>query len=271
MSSVTVRIKEIKKEDIIRPRGGYVPLSDFDITEKDDGNILQSENISPSLVGTVVDYMTRYMVCGSKEEAFFISIMGYKRKIMLKGKMAVLEDFENKTDAMSLCKNIRNLTDKSIISACRLATYDIWVRNPMVAMARDIPFVEPDMQTIQNIRTMVERSLAFFEEYGKITANGFNFETDGYTDLVTSGDGDFLTKDTLWDFKVSKSKPSSDDILQIIMYYYMGKHSKKSIFDDIQYIGIFNPRLNTVYRFKMDNIFPKFKKIIETKIIGYKE
>ena len=48
---------------------------------------------------------------------------------------------------------------------------------------------------------MVERSLKFVEEYGPIILEGFTFE-GGYTDIVQAGDGDFITEDTLWDFKV---------------------------------------------------------------------
>ena len=40
----------------------------------------------------------------------------------------------------------------------------------------------------------------------------------GYTYTVESGDGDFLTADTLWDFKVSKSKPTNKHTLQLLMY-----------------------------------------------------
>ena len=49
---------------------------------------------------------------------------------------------------------------------------------------------------------MVERSLKFVEEYGPIILEGFTFE-GGYTDIVQAGDGDFITEDTLWDFKVT--------------------------------------------------------------------
>ena len=48
---------------------------------------------------------------------------------------------------------------------------------------------------------MVLRSLAFIENYGPIIKDGFTFE-GGYTDIVSSGDGDYLTENTLWDFKV---------------------------------------------------------------------
>ena len=31
------------------------------------------------------------------------------------------------------------------------------------------------------------------------------FTFEGYTSIIDSGDGDFLTEDTLWDFKVFKT------------------------------------------------------------------
>ena len=40
----------------------------------------------------------------------------------------------------------------------------------------------------------------------------------GYTDKITSGDGDFLTVDTLWDFKVLKANIKSQHTLQLLVY-----------------------------------------------------
>ena len=62
--------------------------------------------------------------------------------------------------------------------------------------------MNPDYNTIENIRTMVERSIKFNEQYGPVTAQGFTFEPSGYSTTVLAGDGDYLTKDTLLDFKV---------------------------------------------------------------------
>ena len=40
----------------------------------------------------------------------------------------------------------------------------------------------------------------------------------GYTVTVETGDGDFLTDDTLWDFKVSKSKPTNKHTYIAVAY-----------------------------------------------------
>ena len=72
---------------------------------------------------------------------------------------------------------------------------------------------------------MVERSLSFFKAFGPVTADGFTME-GAYTATITTGDGDFLTKDTLWDFKVTTSKPNKDHTLQLLIYYLMGRRSQ---------------------------------------------
>ena len=79
----------------------------------------------------------------------------------------------------------------------------------------------PNQATIANIRIMVERSLSFFKAFDPVTADGFTME-GAYTATITTGDGDFLTKDTLWDFKVTTSKPNKDHTLQLLIYYLMG-------------------------------------------------
>ena len=101
-------------------------------------------------------------------------------------------------------------------------------------------------------------------------SSGIYFWKKGYTDVVDAGDGDFLTKDTLWDIKVSKSKPSSNNTLQLLMYYIMGKHSKKPEFAKIKKIGIFNPKLNTVYLLDVKDIPKTIIKTVEKDVICYK-
>lgn len=253
MSSVTYRIS-----NIIQPRGGYLSPSKFETIELQDKFTLHpNENINASIMGIVVDYMTRFMKSESKKEAFSIS---------LKGAKIVFED--DKADIF--LSEITGLDDKSLLFACKLARYDTAYREGIKAF-KSLPNVEPNSATLENIRIMIKRSLSFVEKYGPIKKYGFTFGPNGYTSIITHGDGDFLTKDTMWDFKVSKNELASKYTLQLVIYYLMGKHSGNKIFDNITNIGFFNPRKNKVYIYDMNKFDLELIKEIEEKIIGYKK
>lgn len=260
MSSVTKRITEIKQ-----PRGGYIKPSQFKIQKIEDGQILsEHENIHASVIGMAVDYLTRFVMGTDIIEAFKISCMGAKvAEEIFKQKSAL------KT-AQKLLSGITGLDDKSIVNACKMVTYDVWYRNPMGAMmAKGVKETNPDTETIQNIRIMVERSIKFWNEFGPIKQDGFTFEPNGYTETVNTGDGDYLTADTIWDFKVSKSKLTNKHTLQLLMYWIMGQHSGQEIYKNITKLGIFNPRLNSIYTLNIDNIAFEIIEEIEKHVICY--
>lgn len=278
MSCVTERINNIKQ-----PRGGYIKPSEFEVIDMNDGIVLnEEENVYGSIIGLVVDYLTRFNMGASVIEAFGISMYG----------AAIAESLGVKKSlkiAKSLLNGIQGLDDTSVINACKLVTFDIWRRNPVGAMmAKGYKEINPDKATIQNIQTMVKRSIAFFDKYGPVVKSGFTFEPmqedekayekmietgkgtyGGYTATVSRGDGDFLTADTLWDFKVSKSKTTGKQTLQLLMYWIMGKHSGQEVYKNITKIGIFNPRLNIVCLYDMKNVSEEIIKIVEDEIIGY--
>lgn len=259
MSSVTKRISEIKQ-----PRGGYIKPSQLEVKVIDDGKVLfENENIHSSIIGMAVDYLTRLSMGTSANEAFSISLQG----AMLASSLGIPDAMQIANDLLS---NIRGVDDKSVISACKLTTFDVWYRNIAAAlMAKNASDTNPNSYTIQNIQTMVKRSIAFWNIYGPIIKDGFTFEEYGYTKTVNSGDGDFLTQDTMWDFKVSKSKPTNKHTLQLLMYWIMGQHSGKPEFKDITNMGIFNPRLNTVYTLQISKVELATIKTVETEVICY--
>ncbi len=115
---------------------------------------------------------------------------------------------------------------------------------------------------------MVARSSSLFADYGGVTMHGFTFD-GAFTDIVTAGDGDFLTADTLWDFKVSVRPPTSAHTLQLLMYYLMGVRSGQPQFDGICHLGIFNPRLNTVHRIAVADVPPSVQAEVSRDVIGY--
>lgn len=86
---------------------------------------------------------------------------------------------------------------------------------------------------------------------------------------MSAGDGDFLTKDTLWDFKVSKSRLQPRQTLQLLIYWRMGLHSIHEEYQDVKYLGVYNPRQNVVYRLAVTQIPQDVIETVETDVIGY--
>lgn len=252
MYSVTKRIQLIKQ-----PYGGYVRPSSFHkFTIEDNEELFEIENINPGLVGIAVDYLTRFLIEGNKEVAFEISLLGAKRI--------------NQTEkALNLLNSVKGLDDESIICACKLAGYDVCKR-ASVAAYKPVEEINPDVNTIANIKIMVNRSMAFIKQYGPIVEMGITFE-GGYTTIVSSGDADFMTFDTLWDFKVSRSKLRANQTLQIIMYYIMGMHSKKGVFKNIKNLGIYNPRKGIICILPISEIKYETIQKIESEVLAYEE
>lgn len=260
MSSVTGRISEIKQ-----PRGGYIKPSQFEVHNLDDGLTLsENENVHASVIGMAVDYLTRFAMGTKVIDAFNISCKGAviaEQMFQQKGTLKKVE---------KLLSGIKEIDNQSIINACKIVTYDVWFRNPMGAiMAKGADETNPDMNTVNNIKIMVKRSISFWNKYGPIVKDGFTFEPNGYTKTVDSGDGDYLTIDTLWDFKVTKSKPTNKHTLQLLMYWIMGQHSGQEVYKNIENLGVFNPRLNIVYLLDIKSVPEEIIAEVERDIICY--
>ncbi len=279
MKSVTGRISEIKQ-----PRGGYIPFSMFEVKNIDDGRILlEGENLPPTLIGTATDYLTRFIGGEEKSKAFEICLTGAERVEELGGKGA-------KKYSKMLLSDIKGTDDKSVEKALRLSCFDVWVRSSPAVANQSLPpqNANPNDATIGNIQTFIERYKNFVGEYGPIVKRGMTFEPEkqneeayaemvftgageygGYTATVVTGDADFMTSDTIWDMKVLRSSPTIKHSLQLAMYWIMGKHSGQKIFDGVDNVGIFNPRLNQVYTLNTGMISDETIKIIENDIIQY--
>ena len=249
MVNVMAVVKSTKQ-----PRGGYINWKTMDLEYIDDGITLNEEDISPITMGLVVDYLTRWRVTGDIEDAFHVSISGSRR-------------FGHEDDGRRLLSGIRDMSDASIVNACRLVAYDTCARAAVMPPDEALT-VTPSKGTMDNIRTMVDRGLRFFDRFGPVVSSGFNL-LGGYSGKIDRGDFDYATMDTLWDFKVSKRDPDKDDTLQLLIYYLMGRRSIHPFFGTIHRIGIFNPRLNNVYTLDIGKIPVSVIRTIEKDVIGY--
>lgn len=249
--SVTARIRQVKQ-----PRGGYINPKNMTVIKIGDGEetLNPYEHLHPSLIGLAVDYLTRFMLGEPVEKAFMISLKGAS----LIGEQKAAQKYMSRIDG---------LNRRSVINAVKLCGYDVIYRAGVMGY-KPVTSITPDYASIENIMTMVERSLQFFEDCGPIVMSGFTFE-GGYTNIIGAGDGDFTTKDTLWDFKVSKNMVKKEHTLQLLIYWRMGLHSIHPGFEEIKYLGVYNPRLNTVYKISVEDIPENIIREVETDIIGY--
>lgn len=266
MAAVTQRIKSVKQ-----PRGGYLPPKIFAERTFSDGIVLHEESLRPTVSGLTVDYLFRSTLPKtSVKEAFNISLLGAKYTGHL-------------PHALSLLSKIKGLDDDSITSAAKLTNYDGSYRTGFMPNYDPADNVNPDSADIENIRTMVNRTKTFFNTE-PVTVDGFTFiensmDQSGFTQTITAGDGDFLTKNGLWDLKVSKKPPTSIHTLQLLVYYLMGLHSMgddgKPLyggnFQHVEHLGIFNPRLNIAYTLKVKDIPADVIRIVEDEVIGYSQ
>lgn len=248
--SVTGMVRIVKQ-----PRGGFInPSSMEKLVLESSNSLFEEENVHPSLVGLAVDYLSRFMMGDSKDSAFEISLRG-----------AELLNHSTRPGAYLL--TIKGLDDESIVAAIKLVSYDCVFRAGPQAYV-DQSQLKPSKETIQNIREMVNRTIGFWKVYGPITIFGPTFE-GGYTNSIATGDGDYLSKDTIWDYKVSKDAPTNKHTLQLLLYYILGLHSIHNEYKDIKYLGIYNPRLNIAYRYSLDSLSRETIEYIEKEIIGY--
>lgn len=249
MTNVSSRARTVEQ-----PRGGYINPKIMERVQFEDGITLNRESIAPITMGMIVDYLTRMDQGSSPEDAFHIGLRG--------AEMAGREE-----EGKGYVDGIKGLDDESINNACRIVWFDQVVRAGRIGDGEPTDtFANPE--TCENVRTMVARARAFFEKYGPVVEDAPTF-MGGYTKTVNTGDGDFVTEDTFWDFKVSKNVPTKENTLQLAMYFIMGHHSVWPNLQKLTKIGIFNPRLNAAFILDMDSLDPEIIKNIERDVICY--
>lgn len=251
MMSVTQRIRTVSQ-----PRNGYLKIEQFKVEKYfDDIELDEIPTNYKSSQGLVVDYMVRYLSGFPKSEAFKISLLG-------------AQNVSESERAEELLKNINGLNEESIYFAYQVVEFDVaYRRGPSYYVHNRT--TTPNQEVIRNTIQLIKRTLAVFNSYGPITKTGFTF-AGGYNEIISSGDGDYLTRDTLWDLKVSPNEPKKEDTLQLLVYYILGHYSIHEEFENIQKLAIYNPILNKAYLIELSDIPIKLFSQVTHQVVGYK-
>lgn len=265
--SVSRRIKGDRNIKAYPQPKALVHIKSFDKVVLGSGieEIDERDDLHYSIEGTVVDYLTRFVNGTPIEEAFHIPLLGVQA-------LYEQENIDERMYATELMAKIKkDLSDESIIAACRLTRFDVCYRAGVgwyLDAADDAHTTTPNNAAIHNIRLMVERAKNFFDIYGPVVVDGPTFK-GAYTPVIRWGDADFATEDTLWDFKTYKNEPNNRDTLQLFTYFVMGKHSDDERLKRLTKIGIYNPKFNIAYILDTSKITPAKFIEVEYKVIGY--
>ena len=248
--AVTSRIRRVAQ-----PPDGYLPLSLFDeVRLADPVPLYAFEDVPADVTGLAVDYLSRVARGVPARDAFRVPLAGAR----LVGRSA---------DAERLLAMVDGFSDRSVRAACLLCGFDAASRRGP-ARWRAGRVVDPGPATVYNVRRMVARTLRFMDRMGPVVWEGFTFD-GGYTDRVTSGDGDLLTADGLWDLKVSRWPPNPTYTLQLLVYWRLGLHSTHPEYLGVRRLGLYNARSDTMWSVPVARIGADAVRAVERDVIGY--
>lgn len=289
---MTQRIAQYNRE-VGQPRGGLVGPELLAVTQLDDGyGELDSTVENIRNVGPVVYYLSRLtgaLVTSQAEareaaESIFRTPLAGAQKLSDEGLFPEAHD-----DALKSLQGFRlstyadgvasfELDERAARAACRLASYEIAEHAGVAWYDPADADCSPDATTLSHIITMTERTHDFLREHGPATAVEFSFisgndeledeETDGYLIVLDGGHGDFITEDAVWDYKARSSHPSKNHVLKLLVHYLMGKDAGLPQFRTQTHLGIFNPRVNALYRLAVSNIPADVIETVRRDVIG---
>lgn len=262
-------------KDTPQPRGGFINPKKMKREDVADDSYraemvgkMDMENLHPTTVGVVVDYLTRYMVekkQTGKTEAFDMECLKIARLGVRSMPPLTFEEF------VFQAYRIAGLDDDSIDAMCMLTAWDTMYRS---AYPVDPETLHPDAFTIGHIRAMVEMALQMLGD--EPIAMGPTFQ-GGMIGRVGSADADYIRGGNLVDMKVSKKEePDKYQTLQLASYFIMGKlvvdsdepNPYREAFETMEGIEIINPRCGIKWTLDMDDVDPDVQHDIRMAVFG---
>jgi hypothetical protein len=119
---------------------------------------------------------------------------------------------------------------------------------------------EEDDETLAHIAEMRARVSRCFERFGELVSpdlrqvHSEKFQLRGHLDFVSTN--------TIWDLKVSSTKPNNVDLLQLVLYWIVAKDDPDNGLE-ITHVGICNPRRDTAWRIAVADISSSVLRTLE--------
>lgn len=206
---------------------------------EDDRKVLNREFMLPTILRAAVKYMTIFLLNDSNKLAFTPLLFGAEGRG---------EDVQkNMESAKRLIEKINGLDDESIINLCKLSVFDDWNENLFRFITEAAP---PSESAIQNIRTMIERNVAFWKENGLSKGAYGLLVPDGITE---TGGTAFFDDDSLEGLVHEREDLDTACWLNLFWYWYLAETYSKPYSDSERTVTVFHPALNTAVRLQMKN------------------
>lgn len=108
-----------------------------------------------------------------------------------------------------------------------------------------------DDETLSHIGEMRARVSRCFERFGEpVSPTMWQVHSEKFQ---LRGHIDFVSSNTIWDLKVSSTKPSNVDLLQLLLYWTVAKDNPDTGLE-VTHLGICNPRRDAAWRIAVRDV-----------------
>lgn len=253
----------------------------------------EKENVPPDVMGSAVDYTTRYLLTKDFRKSFKYAIRGVEI-------LANQLEREERYDLAEKRKSITVLSDEekrkdgiSMKRALRLAGFDAVYR---CGIQRDPYHQNIDDKDKQNFSYMAYSCADFVKTLGDVVDVGTELKNDKTMTTISVmscgiepidrpcegivGDIDILTTKALIDIKTTKGAQKSRVLkseakMQMALYYLLGLRSEdeqiRQAFERLEKLAFFNPRHGVGYVIDIADIGQKSLNTIALSVLGLEE
>lgn len=214
-----------RAQQVSQPPGGLLPLARFD--RHDLGGALLTRRNESGPAGTIasaVEIMARWDLSGDPRS------LAVSSAAALEAIRAVRRGEHSETGPSAIASMLRSGADDVL---------------------DEMDWADDEDHTLMHIAEMRTRVSRCFDRFGRPTHSGALPVRSDRFHLV--GHIDFVSADTIWDLKVSSTGPSKADLLQLLLYLITAGDDRDNSLE-VAYLGICNPRMDTVWRIAVADI-----------------